>query len=50
MQDAPANALSGVNYVVFGCGNREWASTFQAIPRLIDTNLEQHGARRIYAR
>ncbi len=31
-----ADAFKGVNYTVFGCGNREWASTFQAIPRLID--------------
>ena len=42
------DALKGVNYTVFGCGNREWASTFQAIPRLLDTKLEQFGARRIY--
>jgi cytochrome P450/NADPH-cytochrome P450 reductase len=45
-----ADALKGVNFCVFGCGNSEWASTFQAIPRLIDSQLEQHGARRIYAR
>lgn len=42
------DSLRGVNYTVFGCGNREWASTFQAIPRMIDTRLEQYGARRIY--
>jgi cytochrome P450/NADPH-cytochrome P450 reductase len=45
-----ADALKGVNYSVFGCGNREWASTFQAIPRLIDQKLEGHGAKRIYVR
>ncbi len=44
------DALKGVNYTVFGCGNREWATTFQAIPRLIDTKLETYGARRIYSR
>jgi cytochrome P450/NADPH-cytochrome P450 reductase len=44
------DTLRGINYTVFGCGNREWATTFQAIPRLIDTKLEQYGARRIYAR
>jgi cytochrome P450 / NADPH-cytochrome P450 reductase len=44
------DAFSGVKYTVFGCGNREWASTFQAIPRLIDDNLTQHGAKRIYQR
>ncbi len=42
------DSLKGVNYTVFGCGNREWAATFQAIPRLIDSKLEQYGARRIY--
>ena len=45
-----ADALKGINYTVFGCGNREWATTFQAIPRLIDTRLEQCGARRVYPR
>ena len=45
-----SDALDGVNYTVFGCGNREWASTFQAIPRLLDRELERHGAKRIYQR
>jgi cytochrome P450/NADPH-cytochrome P450 reductase len=45
-----APALKGVNYTVFGCGNRDWSATFQAIPRLIDTQLEAHGADRIHVR
>jgi cytochrome P450/NADPH-cytochrome P450 reductase len=44
------DAFKDVNYTVFGCGNREWASTFQAIPRLIDDNLAKHGAKRVYQR
>jgi len=44
------NALAGVKYSVFGCGNRDWAATFQAIPRLIDEKLAAHGATRIAAR
>ena len=48
--DWASDALNDVNYTVFGCGNREWASTFQAIPRLIDAGLERHGAKRIYQR
>jgi cytochrome P450/NADPH-cytochrome P450 reductase len=44
------DALRGVHYTVFGCGNRDWASTFQAVPRLIDEKLEAFGARRIYPR
>ncbi|MCC6313446.1 MAG: cytochrome P450, partial [Thermomicrobiales bacterium] len=46
----PADALRGVSYAVFGCGNHEWYATFQAIPRLIDDELAAHGARRIYDR
>ena len=45
-----ADAFKGVNYTVFGCGNHEWTATFQAIPRLVDSQLEQHGAKRIYPR
>jgi cytochrome P450 / NADPH-cytochrome P450 reductase len=44
------NALTGVSYSVFGCGNRDWAGTFQAIPRLIDEKLAAHGAHRLMPR
>ena len=44
------DALAGVNYTVFGCGNQDWASTFQAIPRLIDDRLARYGAHRLYER
>ena len=27
-----ADALAGVSYTVFGCGNRDWAATYQACP------------------
>jgi cytochrome P450/NADPH-cytochrome P450 reductase len=43
-------AAKGVNYVVFGCGNRDWASTYQAQPRLIDERLEALGANRLLPR
>ncbi len=45
-----SDALKDVKYTVFGCGNREWASTFQAVPRLIDSEMQKHGATRIYQR
>ena len=32
-------------YTVFGCGNTEWAATYQAVPTLLDGQLEAHGAR-----
>lgn len=41
-------AFAGVRYAVFGCGDHNWASTYQRIPRLIDAKLEEHGAERIY--
>src|SRR4030095_8370019 len=45
-----SGALEGVSYAVFGCGNQDCASTFQAIPRLIDDKLAEYGARRITPR
>src|SRR5258708_25292508 len=50
LREAPPGALKGVRYTVFGCGNRDWASTYQAIPRQIDELLAEKGAERIYAR
>lgn len=44
------DALKGVNYTIFGCGNHEWAGTYQAIPKLLDSALEQAGGRRVYQR
>jgi cytochrome P450/NADPH-cytochrome P450 reductase len=47
---APTDAGSGLAFSVFGCGNMDWASTYQAVPTLIDAQLEAHGARRVHAR
>ena len=44
------NTLGGVKFAVFGCGNRDWQSTFQRIPRLCDTYLSEHGAERLIPR
>ncbi|HEX6711593.1 MAG TPA: cytochrome P450, partial [Rubrobacter sp.] len=44
------DALKGVNYTVFGCGDRDWAATYQRVPKMIDADMEAHGARRIYQR
>jgi cytochrome P450/NADPH-cytochrome P450 reductase len=46
-EELKAESLQGVKYAVFGCGNRDWATTFQAIPRLIDERLASFGATRI---
>ena len=47
---APAGAAAGVAYSVFGCGNTEWASTYQAVPGLLDRELEAHGGQRVHDR
>jgi cytochrome P450 / NADPH-cytochrome P450 reductase len=39
-----------VRYTVFGNGNKDWARTYQEVPKAIDTRLEAAGAVRIYAR
>ncbi|MBV8192320.1 MAG: cytochrome P450, partial [Alphaproteobacteria bacterium] len=44
------DAFAGVRFTVFGCGDHDWADTFQHIPRLIDAKLEEHGAERIHPR
>jgi cytochrome P450/NADPH-cytochrome P450 reductase len=47
---APPQAARDVSYSVFGCGNTEWASTYQAVPTMLDQQLEAHGARRVHPR
>jgi len=41
------DALAHVNYAVFGCGHRDWAATFQAVPQRIDQRMADAGARRL---
>jgi len=48
--DLPKDAFAKVRYIVFGCGNSDWAATYQSIPRLIDEQLAAHGGRSVYAR
>ncbi|MFN4295496.1 MAG: bifunctional cytochrome P450/NADPH--P450 reductase [Brevundimonas sp.] len=45
-----ADALKGVRFTVFGCGNRQWARTYQAIPKRVDAAMEKAGATRIKPR
>ncbi|AWW75587.1 NADPH--cytochrome reductase [Erythrobacter sp. KY5] len=46
-KDGAAPDLSHVSYMMLGCGNSDWAATFQAVPRLIDARMEELGAKRI---
>jgi cytochrome P450 / NADPH-cytochrome P450 reductase len=48
--DLPKDAFAKVRYAVFGCGNSDWAATYQSVPRFIDEQLTAHGARPIYQR
>lgn len=48
--DPESKKLKGVNYIVLGCGNSDWAATFQIVPRKIDAALSALGATRIVDR
>src|ERR1700757_2982568 len=48
--DLPKDAFANVRYAVFGCGNSDWAATYQSIPRMIDEQLGAHGGRSVYER
>ena len=48
--ELPKNAFAKVNYAVFGCGNSDWAATYQSVPRFIDEQLSAHGARQLVMR
>ena len=42
--------LTGVSYAVFGCGNRDWAQTYQRIPALCDKLIAERGGKRLVER
>ena len=48
--DGPSASATAVKYTVFGCGNRDWAATYQAVPTRVDAGLEAKGATRVYPR
>ncbi|WP_068426999.1 bifunctional cytochrome P450/NADPH--P450 reductase [Piscicoccus intestinalis] len=50
LEAVPDGALDGVRYAVFGCGNTDWARTYQRIPTLVDEQLERAGAARLLER
>ncbi|CUA74077.1 NADPH-ferrihemoprotein reductase [Rhizoctonia solani] len=47
---AQVSDLQDVSYAVFGAGNRDWVHTYQCIPNLMDSTLEQKGAKRLLER
>lgn len=50
LENAGPGEGEGVRYTVFGCGDRNWASTYQAVPRFIDEQLARIGAVRFSPR
>lgn len=48
--DLAKDAFAKVRYAIFGCGNSDWAATYQSVPRFIDEQLTAHGARSVYPR
>lgn len=50
LEKAGANEAKGLRYAVFGCGDRNWASTYQRIPRVVDDTLERLGGQKVLER
>jgi len=48
--DLAKDAFAKLRYAVFGCGNSDWAATYQSIPRMIDEQLAAHGGKSVFAR
>ncbi|WP_068304835.1 cytochrome P450 [Pararhodobacter sp. CCB-MM2] len=44
------DAVAGLKTAVFGCGNRQWARTWQAIPTRVDQALTKAGAESLLPR
>ncbi|MBP0614416.1 bifunctional cytochrome P450/NADPH--P450 reductase [Jiella mangrovi] len=50
IEDLPADALATRRFAVFGCGNRQWARTYQAIPKRVEKALTKAGAKALLPR
>lgn len=50
LANAQEGTARGSRFAVFGCGDRNWARTFQAVPKFIDRRLHECGADRILPR
>lgn len=43
LESLTGNELNGVKYAVFGCGNKDWHSTFHRIPKLVHDTIRARG-------
>lgn len=50
LDEVEPGQLSGRRHAVFGCGDRAWAETYQAVPRRLDTALSAAGSTPLTAR
>lgn len=50
LEEVEDGELEGVQYAVFGCGDRNWSNTYQNVPRFIDEQLARKGGKRISSR
>lgn len=50
VQGLEPGALEGVRFAVFGCGNTDWARTYQRIPTIVDEAMAGAGATRVIER
>ncbi|KIW15094.1 hypothetical protein PV08_07881 [Exophiala spinifera] len=50
LQNVSSEKLKDVKFAVFGCGHHDWVTTFQKVPKLIDSELSSRGAEQIASR
>lgn len=50
LEKAAPDSLQGIRFALFGAGNREWANTYQKVPRRIDERLQALGAQPLQSR
>ena len=50
LKSLQGDALAQTTFALFGCGNHDWALTYQKIPTLVDSILAEHGAARVLPR
>lgn len=47
LEQASTDEVKGVRYSVLGCGDKNWATTYQKVPAMIDKTLAAKGAERL---
>ncbi|MFD7522943.1 bifunctional cytochrome P450/NADPH--P450 reductase [Paenibacillus chitinolyticus] len=50
LESAEPGEIAGVRFAVFGCGDHNWASTYQDVPRRADELLASKGGQRLAGR